>query len=99
MAHASVILAHGDEQAMEFRGCGLGKSAHILNELAGFRAGLLAKSLVGDGHELFGVDVVDHADWGVLRSFAAVIVGLPVVALGGDIGLCMDMPCKMDAHP
>ena len=63
MAHTSLILAHGDEQAVQLWGCGLGKRAHILNKLAGFGAGLLAKSLVGYDHQLFSVDIVNHADW------------------------------------
>lgn len=99
MARTPVIFAHGNEQATEFGGCGFGKGTHVLNELAGFGAGLLAKSLVGDGHEFFSVDVVNHADGGVLRGFAAVIIGLPVVALGFDIRMSVDMAAKMNTHP
>lgn len=91
MAHAPMMLAHGNKEAVELRGCGLGKGAHITDELAGFRAGLLAESLVCDGHEFFGVDVVYHADRRVLRSLIPIIVVLAVVALGFDVRVSMNV--------
>lgn len=99
MAHAPMMLAHGNKEAVELRGCGLGKGAHITDELAGFRAGLVAESLIGDGHEFFGVDVIYHADRRVLRSLIPIIVVLTVIALGGDIGLRMNVSCKVNADP
>ena len=99
VAHTPVILAHRDEQAVEFGGCSLGKSTHVLNELAGFGAGLLAKSLVGDGHEFFSVDVVYHADRRVLRSLVPVIVVLAIIALALDVRVSMNVAAKVNAYP
>lgn len=99
VAHTPVILAHGNKQAAEFGSCGLSKGAHVLNELAGFGASLLAKALVGDSHEFFSVDVVYHADRRVLRSLIPIIVVLTVIALGGDIGLRMNVSCKVNTDP
>ena len=99
MAHAPVILAQGNEQATEFGGCGLGESAHVRDELAGFRAGLVAEALVGDGHEFFGVHVVYHADRGVLWGSITVIVTLAVVALRFYIWLRVNVAAQMNTNP
>lgn len=99
MARTPVIFAHGNEQATEFRGYGFGKGTHVLNELAGFGAGLLAKSLVGDGHEFFSVDVVYHVDRRVLRSLIPVIVVLAIIALALDVRMSVNMAAKMNTHP
>ena len=94
VAHTPVILTHGDEQAVEFGSYGFGKGTHVLNELAGFGAGLLAKSLVGDGHEFFSVDVVYHADRRVLRSLIPVIVVLAIIALALDVRMSVNMAAR-----
>lgn len=99
MAHAPVIVAHGDKEAVEFGRKLFGEGTHILNKLLGFGAGLIAKPLVCNGHEFFSVDVVYHADRRVLWSLIPIIVVLTVIALGGDIGLRMNVSCKVNTDP
>ena len=91
MAHAPVIVAHGDKEAVEFGRKLFGEGAHILNKLLGFRAGLIAKPLVCNGHELFGVDIVYQANGRVLRGLAAVVIALAVVALRQYIWMRMNV--------
>lgn len=99
MAHAPVMLAHGDKEPVELRGCGLGKGTHILDKLAGFGAGLVAEALVGDDLEFFGINIKYHADRRVLRGGVAVIVALAVIALRLNIGMRMNVAAEMDADP
>ena len=50
-----------------------------------------AQSLCCDGHKLFGIHVPYHVYRRVLRSFVAVVLALPVIALRTNKRLCVYM--------
>lgn len=99
MAHAAVVLAHGDEESFELRALVQDFKAHSANDHLGFLACLGAESFVGDGHKFLGVHIPDHGDRGVLGRLVAVVVTLPVVALAADKGLGVDVAAQVDRHP
>ena len=65
--------------------------AYFLYHCPCFWRGFHAQSLCCNGHKFFGVHVPNHVYRRVLRSFVAVVFGLPVVALRPNERLSMYM--------